>query len=148
MPFFTEYHLSLLKMLSMNADIDHIGIKVSNIEEFSAGMTGLGYSIESSGQYDEVGMKIAFLQSESSGISEKVELLEVTDPSSPIAADPEGLHHLAMSVSDIKESYKMMKQSPLYNVEGEIRQGAHCRIFFFRMAGTTQPLFECCEKDN
>lgn len=130
----------------MSAEIDHIAIKVSDIEEFSAGLKGLGYSIQSSGLYDEVGMKIAFLGSESACRSDKMELLEVIDPSSPIAADPDGLHHLAISVTDIEESYKMMKNSSLYNVEGEIRQGAHCRIFFFRMAGTTNTLFECCEK--
>lgn len=130
----------------MSAEIDHIAIKVSDIEEFSAGLKGLGYSLQSSGQYDEVGMKIAFLGSKTGSHSETMELLEVIDPSSPIAADPDGLHHLAISVNNIEESYKMMKNSSLYNVEGEIRQGAHCRIFFFRMAGTAQPLFECCEK--
>jgi Glyoxalase/Bleomycin resistance protein/Dioxygenase superfamily len=130
----------------MSAEFDHIAIKVSDIEEFSAGLKGLGYSLQSSGLYDEVGMKIAFLGSESAGKSDKMELLEVIDPSSPIAADPDGLHHLAISVIDIEGSYKMMKNSSLYSVEGEIRQGAHCRIFFFRMAGSAQPLFECCEK--
>ena len=130
----------------MSAEIDHIAIKVSDIEEFSAGLINLGYTLQSSGQYDEVGMKIAFLGAESSGKSEKMELLEVTDPTSPIASDPDGLHHLAVSVSDIEASYEMMSRSPLYSVEGTIRQGAHCRIFFFRMAGTEQPLFECCEE--
>ena len=130
----------------MSAEIDHIAIKVSNIDEFSAGLLNLGYSLQSSGFYDEVGMKIAFLGNDSPGKSNTMELLEVIDPSSPIADDPEGLHHLAISVIDIEGSYKMMKESSLYNVEGEIRQGAHCRIFFFRMAGSSQPLFECCEK--
>ena len=130
----------------MSAEIDHIGIKVSDIEEFSAGLMALGYTLQSSGQYDEVGMKIAFLGTESSGKSQKMELLEVTDPTSPIAADPDGLHHLALSVSDIEARHEMMSQSPLYSVEGNIRDGAHSRIFFFKMAGTEQPLFECCEE--
>lgn len=133
----------------MSAEIDHIAIKVSDIDEFTAGLAGLGYTLQSSGQYDEVGMKIAFLgtePSETSNASEKMELLEVTDPSSPIAADPDGLHHLAIAVNDIEASHQMMKQNPLYDVEGDIRQGAHCKIFFFRMKGTKHPLFECCEK--
>lgn len=141
----------------MSADIDHIAIKVADIDQFSKGLQALGYSVQSSGQYDEVGMRIAFLgagPSEAGASEEKkgdspadrVELLEVIDPSSPIAADPEGLHHLAISVTDIEQRYQEMKDSLLYNVEGTIRQGAHSRIFFFRMAGTEQPLFECCEK--
>ncbi|MDC7231897.1 MAG: VOC family protein [Spirochaetales bacterium] len=130
----------------MSADLDHIAVKVSDIESFSSALAGLGYTLESVKQHDEVGMKIAFMAPPSPSAAEKMELLEVTDPDSPISGDPEGLHHLAVSVPDIEESYRMMSEDPLYAVEGTIRQGAHTRIFFFRMTGQKEPLFECCEQ--
>jgi hypothetical protein len=51
-----------------------------------------------------------------------------------------------MTVTDIEETYAKMKQSDRFKVQGNIRQGAHSRIFFFKIAGQEEILFECVEQ--
>jgi hypothetical protein len=58
------------------------------------------------------------------------------------------MHHIAVAVDDIEAAHKQMSDSRRFEVMGEIRQGAHSRIFFYRLAGTQAPLFECTEKHN
>jgi hypothetical protein len=122
-------------------DIDHIAIKVGSIDRFSKAFGELEYPVESVRQHDEVGMKIAFL----GGGSSKLELLEVLDPSSPAAGSPLGLHHVGMKVKDIQTVYRNMSESDDFVVDGPIRKGAHSRIFFFRISGDEETLFECVE---
>ncbi len=129
----------------MSPEIDHIAIKVSDIESFAEGLKAMGCSVDSVKQHDEVGMKIAFI---SGGDKGRMELLQVTDSASPLAGCPDGLHHIAMAVEDIEASHRMMSESPLYSVEGNVRQGAHSRIFFYRMKGQEHTLYECTEKET
>lgn len=126
--------------------IDHIAIKVSHMESFAAAMEEMGYPMTiPPKQYDEVGMKIAFMGAEGES---QMELFEVTSPDSPAADSPEGMHHIAVAVDDIETAHRQMSESPRFEVMGEIRQGAHSRIFFYRLASTRAPLFECTEKHN
>jgi methylmalonyl-CoA/ethylmalonyl-CoA epimerase len=125
----------------MIKNIDHIAIKVSNLNDVNMALENLGLPCKRIEQFDEVGMRIAFLDAGETA----VELLEVTDPSSPIANDKTGLHHLGIKIKNIEETFDMMKKSDKYRVQGEIRQGAHSRIFFFRIAGQEDILFECVE---
>jgi len=99
--------------------IDHIALKVANIEETSAAFQELGYPLVEVKQHDEVGMKIAFLGDRNTG---RMELMEVSSPDSPIAGDPDGLHHLSVAVKDIEAAYEKMSASPRYKLEGSIRQ--------------------------
>ena len=125
----------------MIPDIDHIAVKVKSIETCRDAFKELGYPMISVKQHDEVGMKIGFFGEGSS----KLELMEVVDASSPIAGHPEGIHHIGMKVEDIEASYLRMKENTQFSLEGEIRQGAHSRIFFFRIAGDSSTLYECVE---
>ena len=88
-------------------------------------------------------MRIAFLNKKPGATS--VELLEPIHPSSPIAKDKDGLHHIGVRVENIEQAYATMKNNSRYEVVGNIRQGAHSRIFFFRMTGHGHTLFECIE---
>ncbi|HLP47518.1 MAG TPA: VOC family protein [Candidatus Deferrimicrobium sp.] len=125
----------------MIKQLDHIAIKVGNITELCRVFEDLGLCCTDIGQYDEVGMRIAFL-----GNSEThLELLEVTNKTSPIANDKAGLHHLGIKVKNIEEVYKKMNESEQFQVLGDIRQGAHSRIFFFKMTEQEEILFECVE---
>jgi methylmalonyl-CoA epimerase len=121
--------------------IDHIGIKVTDLPAVCRAFEEMGVPCNHIEQYDEVGMRIAFLGDRES----RLELLEVTDPSSPIVDDKPGLHHLGLAVKDIEETYSTMKQSNRFTVQGNIRQGAHSRIFFFKIAGQEDVLYECVE---
>lgn len=122
--------------------IDHIAIKVTQIEPLLSAFEALGMTCTSVAQYDEVGMRIAFLDSDN---NTRMELLEVTRPGSPIVNDADGLHHLGVKVKDIEAVYRQMLENEKYRVMGPIRQGAHSRIFFFKVKGQEEILFECVE---
>ncbi len=130
----------------MIKNIDHIAVKVSDLAQVNQALENLGLPCKSIKKFSEVGMQIAFLGKGNVNEEITVELLEVTDPSSPIANDPSGLHHLGLKVTDIEEIFYKMKRSNLYKVEGGIRKGAHSKIFFFRIKGEEEILFECVEK--
>jgi methylmalonyl-CoA epimerase len=125
----------------MIKNLDHIAVKVTDLSSVCRAFENLGLPCKSIEQYDEVGMRIAFLGDRET----RMELLEVTDPGSPIVNDKPGLHHLGVKVKNIEEIYNKMKESDLYEVQGNIRQGAHSRIFFFKIKGQDEVLFECVE---
>ncbi len=130
----------------MIESIDHIAIKVSDLAQVTQALENLGLPCKSIKKFSEVGMQIAFLAKGNVNEETTIELLEVTDPSSPIVNDSSGLHHLGLKVTDIEETFFKMKKSNLYKVEGDIRKGAHSKIFFFRIKGEEEILFECVEK--
>lgn len=125
----------------MIKNIDHIAIKVTNLSQVSQALEELGIPCKSMERFDEVGMRIAFLGEHETGI----ELLEVINQSSPIVNEKAGFNHIALKVTDIEAIYDRIKKSDRYKLEGEIRQGAHSRIFFFRIRGQEEILFECVE---
>ncbi|MCI0471787.1 MAG: VOC family protein [Candidatus Aminicenantes bacterium] len=127
----------------MMKNIDHIAIKVSDLILSCQALENLGLTCKSIEQYNEVSMQIAFLSSPNNKTT--LELLAVTDPSSPIANDPAGLHHIGLKVENIEKIYKMMKGDKRYKLEGDIRKGSHSRIFFFRIKDQEETLFECVE---
>lgn len=122
-------------------DIDHVAIKVKSIDSCRHAFKELGFPMISVKRHDEVGMKIGFFGEGNS----KLELMEVIDSGSPITGDPLGIHHVGMKVDDIEASFAAMNDSPLFSVEGNIRHGAHSRIFFFRLTGDPSTLYECVE---
>jgi hypothetical protein len=114
---------------------------VTDLVEVCWALENLGLVCQKMEKRDEVGMQIAWLkQTETT-----VELMEATDSSSPIFNDPPGIHHLGLKVKNLDEIYQMMKKSDRYIIDGEIRQGIHSRIFFFRITGQQEILFECTE---
>jgi len=125
----------------MIKDIDHIAIKVDNIDRVTKSLEKIGIKCRSIEEFKEVGMKIAFLGDE----KKNLELLEVANSNSPISNDPLGLHHMGFKVNDLEATYEMMKADDMYKVEGTIRRGAHSRIFFFRLCSQDNILFECVE---
>lgn len=127
----------------MIKNIDHIAIKVSNLTIACQALENLGLTCKSIEQFDEVSMRIAFLCSLNNETT--LELLTVTDPSSPIVNDPSGLHHIGLKVENIENIYDMMKDDDRYRLENDIKKGAHSRIFFFRIKGQEEILFECTE---
>jgi hypothetical protein len=109
----------------------------------SSALKALNIECDSVCEYQDVGMRIAFMSKGSGKTS--VELLEPNHPSSPIAKDDDGLHHIGIRVDNIEEAYAKLKSSDQHEVLGDISQGAHSRIFFFRIAGQSHTLFECVE---
>ena len=128
----------------MMKSIDHIAIKVSDLGTVCQSLEKLGMNCDRIEQYNEVGMRIAFLSNPNDETT--LELLDVTDPSSPIVDDPPGLHHLGLKVQNIEDTYEKMKNDTQYSIQGEIRQGAHSKIFFFKIKGQEEILFECVQE--
>lgn len=121
--------------------IDHIAIVVEDMDQYRHAMRSIGFPAGPVRRYDEVGMDIAFIGEGES----RLELLCPFSDQSPIADHPGGLHHVAFKVADIEAAWKRMEESSLFSVEGPPRQGAHSRIFFFRITGNEQTLYECVE---
>ena len=121
--------------------IDHIAIKVDDLLQVSSALEALGLPAPKTKQFDEVGMKIAFMK-----VGEiYLELLKVTDDNSPIVNDPSGIHHIGIKTQDIEATYEKMASSEQFELQGKIRKGAHTRIFFFKLTGNEKILFECVE---
>ncbi len=90
--------------------IDHIGIAVESIDEaLKFWERSLGIKCTGVEEVAEQKVKTAFLPL---GDTE-VELLEATDPESPVAKfiekKGEGIHHLAIRVENLEEALEKMK---------------------------------------
>lgn len=122
-------------------NISHIAIKVTDLALVSRALEDLGLVCQKVEKRPEVGMQIAWLKKAETTI----ELMEVTESSSPIYNDPLGVHHLGLKVENLDEIYRMMKESDRYTIEGGIQHGVHSRIFFFKITGQPEIRFECSE---
>lgn len=126
----------------MIKDIAHIGITVSNISEIIEELETLGMPCTSRASHDEIGMDIAFCGKGECSIELGEKKNNVKD--SPIS-DTLGVHHIALKVEDIEKYYSMINSSDKYSVQIEIKQGAHGKVFFFRINNWDEILFECVE---
>ena len=110
----------------MIVKIDHIGIAVNNLEEAVKPYTdAFGLKVGEIETVEEQKVRIAMIPIGES----RIELLESTDSEGPIAKyiekRGEGIHHLALEVSDIRGMLKILKEKgvPLINTEPIIGAG-------------------------
>lgn len=112
--------------------IDHVGIAVKNIEEAIKIYTdGLGLKLKDIEVREEQKVRIAIIPVGES----KIELLESTDPESPIArhiaTKGEGLHHLALGVGNIEEALQTLENKGVQLIDKKPRRGIeNTRIAF------------------
>jgi len=81
----------------------------------------------------------------------KIELLEPTDSSSVIARyiekKGEGMHHLALEVSNIEDTLKALKEKGVPLIDSEPRTGVRgTRVAFLDPKGTQRVLIELGER--
>ena len=130
--------------------IEHLGIAVSNINEsvrvFEALLGTNCYKIE---EVESEGVKTAFLQVGES----KIELLEATNPDSPIAKYLEkrgqGIHHIAFEVDNIQteinrlinEGFVLIHQTPINGADNKL-------IAFLHPKSTESILIELCQEKS
>jgi methylmalonyl-CoA/ethylmalonyl-CoA epimerase len=127
--------------------IEHLGIAVNSIEEsIKTFETLLGTNCYKIEEVASEGVKTAFLQVGES----KIELLEATNPDSPIAKFLEkkgrGIHHIAFDTSDIekeierltKEGFELIHKTPKDGADGKI-------IAFLHPKSTEGILVELCQ---
>jgi len=129
--------------------IEHIGIAVSNLEE------AIGYYEEVLGlecyateEVSDQKVKTAFFRVGDT----KIELLEPTDPESPVGRFIErkgpGLHHLAFAVDNVSEALQHASVKGVGLIDQHPRSGAEgLQIGFLHPGSTFGVLTEFCGKE-
>ena len=128
--------------------IEHIGIAVRSLDEaipYYENVLGLTcYAVE---EVKEQKVRTAFFQ-----VGEtKIELLEPTDPDSPVGKfiekKGEGMHHIAFAVNNIEGHLKDVEEKGVRLIDSIPRKGAEgLDIAFLHPKSTFGVLTEFCEK--
>jgi methylmalonyl-CoA/ethylmalonyl-CoA epimerase len=127
--------------------LNHIGIAVRSLEDqksFYAGTLGAEY--EGVEDVPSQKVKVAFYKLNDI----RLELLEPTDPESPIAKfiekRGEGLHHIAFTVDDLQARIDELKTEGLRMIDETPRPGAHhMQIAFIHPKSSCGVLTELCQ---
>ena len=111
--------------------IDHIGIAVNSIEEAVKLYTDvLGLKLKDIEVVEEQKVKTAIIPVGES----KIELIESTDPEGVIAKyiekRGEGMHHLALEVSNIQETLETLQEKDIPLIDKEPRKGVVLRCLY------------------
>ncbi|CAM1360057.1 Methylmalonyl-CoA epimerase [Tenacibaculum sediminilitoris] len=128
--------------------IEHIGIAVKDLEKSNSLFASLfgkeHYKIE---EVASEGVKTSFFKSGPN----KIELLEATNPDSPIAKfiekKGEGIHHIAFAVDNIKEEIKRLQNEGFTVLNETPKKGADNKLVAFLHPKTTNSiLIELCQE--
>lgn len=128
--------------------IEHIGIAVKNIEEsiklYEQLLKTKCYKIE---EVKSEGVKTAFFKIGDS----KIELLEATNPDSPIAKFIEkrgvGMHHIAFDVTDIEAEIERLEKEGFQLIQKSPKDGADNKLIaFLHPKSTSGVLWELCQE--
>ena len=132
----------------MGVKIDHIGIAVNNIEEtlkLYCDVLGLKPEEIERETVEEQKVKVAMIPVGES----RIELLESTVPDGVIAkfiaSKGEGIHHIAIGVSDIKDELQKLKEKDVPLVDTEPRTGFGGSKMAFLHPKATKALLELVE---
>jgi len=130
--------------------INHIGIAVQSLDAtLPFYREALGMIFKGEEEVAEQMVKVAMLQVGES----KIELLEPTDPASPIAKFLEkngpGIHHIAYEVEDIEAAITRMLAQGARMIDTLPRNGAHgTRIAFVHPKSSNGVLTELCQSGH
>jgi len=128
--------------------IEHIGIAVKNLEKSNIIFAKLfgekHYKME---EVASEGVKTSFFKVGTN----KIELLEATNPNSPIAKflakKGEGVHHIAFAVNDITAEIKRLKEEGFIVLNETPKKGADNKLVaFLHPKSTNGVLIELCEE--
>ena len=128
--------------------IEHIGIAVKNLEESNNLFEKLfGKPPYKSEEVLSEGVRTSFFQTGTN----KIELLEATNPDSPIAKflekKGEGIHHIAFDVSDILSEIERLKLEGFVLINEIPRKGADNKLVaFLHPKNTNGVLIELCQE--
>lgn len=128
--------------------IEHLGIAVKSLESsdnlFARLLGTPNYKQE---VVEREGVTTSFYQVGES----KIELLESTNPDSPIAKfldkKGEGIHHIAFGVEDIKAEVERLKNEGFVFISEEPKEGADNKlVVFLHPKSTNGVLVELCQE--
>lgn len=111
--------------------IDHLGIAVKSLAAARAFYEKLGLEVVGEEVVEHEKVRIAMLPVGES----RLELLEATDPDSPIARfiakRGEGLHHVALQVNNLASVVERLKKAGTRLISDEIKTGAGGHLYVF-----------------
>jgi methylmalonyl-CoA/ethylmalonyl-CoA epimerase len=128
--------------------IEHIGIAVKSLESSNLLFEKLfGQPPYKEEEVASEGVKTSFFMSGPN----KIELLEATNPDSPIAKfidkKGEGIHHIAFDVYDIEEEIIRLKKEGFVVLNEIPKKGADNKLVaFLHPKGTNGVLIELCQE--
>lgn len=128
--------------------IEHLGIAVKSIKEsIKTYETLLGATCYKMEEVVSEGVKTAFIQIGES----KIELLEATNPDSPIAKYLEkkgpGIHHIAFDLEDISAEIKRLTNEGFTMIHESPKDGADNKLIAFLHPKSTESiLVELCQE--
>lgn len=128
--------------------IEHIGIAVKNLEDSNILFQKLfGAPAYKQEEVASEGVKTSFFMNGPN----KIELLEATNPESPIAKfiekKGEGIHHIAFDVEDIYAETERLKQEGFIVLNEIPKKGADNKLVVFLHPKTTNGvLIELCQE--
>lgn len=130
--------------------IEHLGIAVKDLESSEKLFTALtGEAPYKREAVESEGVMTSFFKSGPN----KIELLQATDESSPIAKfiekRGEGIHHIAFSVDNIEEEMQRLKDLGFRLLNDKPKRGAdQMLICFLHPKDTNGVLIELCQQIN
>lgn len=128
--------------------IEHIGIAVKNLEKANAVYAALlGKKHYKTETVESEGVTTSFFKVGDS----KIELLEASNPESPIAKfiekRGEGIHHIAFYVDDIVEEIKRLKKEGFVVLNETPKRGADNKLVcFLHPKSSNGVLVELCQE--
>lgn len=130
--------------------IEHIGIAVKSLEVSNVLFEKLlGVPCYKQEEVASEGVKTSFFMNGPN----KIELLEATNPDSPIAKfiekKGEGIHHIAFDVTDIVAEIERLKNEGFIVLNETPKKGADNKLVaFLHPKGTNGVLVELCQEIN
>lgn len=130
--------------------IEHLGIAIKSLENSDNLFTKLlGKSNYKQESVEREGVTTSFYQLGES----KIELLEATNPESPIAKfiekKGEGIHHIAFGVEDISAEVERLKAEGFIFISEEPKDGADNKlVVFLHPKSTNGVLVELCQEKS
>jgi methylmalonyl-CoA/ethylmalonyl-CoA epimerase len=128
--------------------IEHLGIAVKDLSQsntlFEKLFSAAPYKLE---KVESEGVSTSFFMIGES----KIELLEATNPDSPIAKfiekKGEGIHHIAFEVTDIYAEMKRLRNEGFTLLSEQPKKGADNKLIcFLHPKGTNGVLIELCQE--
>ena len=128
-------------------ELDHLGVAVNSLEQGFQFYRALGFTEMPVEEVPTEKVKVGFL---SLGNQASIELLEGTDPESPIKKFIEkkgpGIHHICLRVKGLDRVVERLKSEGVRLINETPRPGAHgCRVVFIHPASTGGVLMELSE---
>ncbi|HEU5334453.1 MAG TPA: methylmalonyl-CoA epimerase [Terriglobales bacterium] len=127
-------------------DIDHLGVAVKSLAAARVFYENLGLTVVGEETVETEQVRLAMVP-----VGEtRIELLEATSPESAIARfiakRGEGLHHVALRVTDLAATVERLKQKGTRLISEDIKVGAGGHLYVFvHPSSTGGVLLELCE---